>query len=198
MRTSETLGPFKPSTITIKKVANDWFVAFSYEVNFPTVAHPISSVGVDLGIKSLATLSTEEVVEGPKSYALRQKRLIRLQRRLSRKVKGSLNRDKARQKVAQLHARIANIRKDSLHKLTTMICKNHAVKLEKFGNKLVLINRWFPSSKKCSCCGHIKDDLTLSDRIYECSECSLVIDRDLNAALNIDIEALRILALESA
>ncbi len=71
-------------------------------------------------------------------------------------------------------------------------------KSEKFDNKLVLIDRWFPSSKKCSCCGQIKLDLTLSDRIYECCECGLVIDRDLNAALNIEQEALRILALESA
>jgi len=233
VRTYEALAPFKPSTIAIKKIANDWFVSFSYEVEFQPTEKPLSSVGVDLGLKSLATLSSEQVVEGPKSYRQSEKRLQQLQRRLSRKVKGSKNRDKARQKVTKLHAKVASIRLDSLHKLTTMICKNHAVigieelnvsgmlanrklaqaigdmgfyefkrqltyKSEKFGNKLVLIDRWFPSSKKCSCCGHIKSDLTLSDRIYECSECGLVIDRDLNAAQNIEQEALRILALESA
>ncbi len=229
----EALAPYKPKSITVRRIADDWFVSFSYEADFDPVEKPVASVGVDLGVKSLATLSTGVVDLGSKSYRASLKRLQCLQRRLSRKVKDSKNRDKARRKVAKLHAKVANIRKDSLHKLTTMICKNHAVigiedlnvsgmlanhklakaiqdmsfyefkrqltyKSEKFGTFLVLIDRWFPSSKKCSCCGHIKSDLTLADRIYECGECSLVIDRDLNAALNIEMEALRILALESA
>ena len=52
-------------------------------------------------------------------------------------------------------------------------------------HKLILANKWFPSSKRCSKCGHIKSDLKLKDRIYKCNECGLIIDRDLNAAINL-------------
>jgi putative transposase len=52
-------------------------------------------------------------------------------------------------------------------------------------HELILANKWFPSSKRCSKCGHIKSDLKLSDRIYKCNECGLIIDRDLNAAINL-------------
>ena len=66
-------------------------------------------------------------------------------------------------------------------------------KINWHGGRLLKIDRWFPSSKKCSGCGSTKEDLKLSDRLYKCSHCGLEIDRDLNAAINICVEALRLL-----
>ncbi|MBE9057275.1 RNA-guided endonuclease TnpB family protein, partial [Sphaerospermopsis sp. LEGE 08334] len=115
-------------------------------------------------------------------------------------------------------ARIANLRKDTLHKLTTYLCKNHAkivvedlnvsgmlsnhklaqaiadcgfhefkrqleYKAKKFGCEIIIADRFYPSSKTCSHCGHRKDSLSLSERIYHCENCGLQIDRDLNAAI---------------
>ena len=58
-------------------------------------------------------------------------------------------------------------------------------KCQRYGIEFVQVSRWFPSSKMCSCCGHIKRDLKLKDRVYHCEECGLVIDRDFNASLNL-------------
>ncbi len=71
-------------------------------------------------------------------------------------------------------------------------------KLENQGKHFVMINKWYPSSKTCSCCGYVKSDLKLSDRIYFCPKCNLRIDRDHNAAINIKFEGLRVLGLSSA
>lgn len=54
-----------------------------------------------------------------------------------------------------------------------------------YGTDLTIADRWFPSSKTCSNCGHINPDLTLADRTYECGACGLVLDRDVNAAINL-------------
>jgi putative transposase len=132
----------------------------------------------------------------------------------------SNNGQKAQVKIARLHKKIANIRKDTLHKLTTLLAKNHGViviedlnvsgmmalhklaasvadmglfefrrqltyKCELYGSKLVIADRWFPSSKICSNCGTKKETLCLSERVFECSHCGFVIDRDLNAAVNL-------------
>lgn len=233
VRTYEKLVPYKPSKITVSRIADDWFVSYTFEVDVEPTPKLLRSVGIDLGIKTLATLSTGRTVLGANSYKRAQTGLKRLQRSLSRKVKGSKNRDKARRKVAKLHARIANIRKDTLHKLTTMICQNHEIigiedlnvsgmmanhklaksiadmgfyefkrqltyKAEKFGCKLVLVDRWFPSSKTCNNCKTVKEDLALSDRIFACDCCGHVVDRDFNASINIEQEALRLVALETA
>ena len=65
-------------------------------------------------------------------------------------------------------------------------------KLENQGKKLIKIDKFFPSSKTCSCCGHINKELQLTDRIYHCTECETIIDRDYNASLNILKEGLRL------
>ena len=124
-------------------------------------------------------------------------------------------------KVAKYHAKVANIRKDTLHKVSTFLTDNFQYiaiedlnikvmmangklartisdlglyelrrqleyKSKLKGNILTFADRWFPSSKTCSCCGNIKSDLTLKDRTYHCNECGLIIDRDLNAAINLE------------
>jgi putative transposase len=148
------------------------------------------------------------------------KRLRRAQKALSRKIKGSSNRQKARRKVAQLHAEIADARKDFLHKLTTQLVrdnqviavedlavknmvKNHSLaqsisdaswgellrqlsyKCEWYGRELIKIDRWFPSSKRCSNCGHVVQRLPLNVREWDCPECGHDHDRDVNAAVNV-------------
>lgn len=206
--------------VTITRQADKWFISFKIEAEELTTTSS-DIVGVDLGIKALAVLSTGKVIDGAKSYRKAEKKLGKLQREVSRKVKGSNNRAKAVTKLAKAHARIANIRKDTLHKLTTYLSKNHTVvgiedlnvsgmlanyklakaiadmgfyefrrqldyKCKLYGSKLIVIDRWFGSSKTCSNCGCVKESLSLAERTYYCGECNFSIDRDLNAAINIE------------
>lgn len=117
----------KPKSVTISRQADRWFVSFKLEVESTATPKLVDCVGVDLGIKSLATLSTGEVFEGAKSYKKYEKKLARLQYLMRHKEIRSSNYTKAQIKIAHLHRRIANIRLDTLHKLTTYISKNHAV-----------------------------------------------------------------------
>jgi putative transposase len=154
---------------------------------------------VDLGVKALATLSTGEVVQGPKAHTALLQRLRRISRGLSRKVKGSRNRAKAKRKLARLHARIACIRQDATHQLTTDLTRRfHTLGIEDLnvkgmlrnrhlsrsiadmsffefrrqleykadmrGGEVVVADRFFASSKTCSCCGEKLTELPLSVR----------------------------------
>lgn len=113
---------------TISRVANKWFVSIAIETEItPKIAKNQSVIGVDLGVSALATLSNGEIINGAKSHKVLLKRLKRLSRSLSRKVKGSKNRDKAKRKLAKLHYKIKNIRQDCLHKLTTRLAENYQV-----------------------------------------------------------------------
>ena len=115
-----------PKSVTINRQADRWFVSFKREVNSQTQTDILPIVGVDLGVKNLATLSTGEVVEGAKSYRKFERKLQKLQRSNRKKAKGSNNWKKAQIQIARLHGRIANIRRDTLHKLTTYLAKNHS------------------------------------------------------------------------
>jgi putative transposase len=180
-----------------------------------------TSIGIDLGIKSFIVTSNGEKIDNPTYYRKAQSKLSFLQRKYS-KHKGK----KTKQKFALQHEKVANQRKDFLHKLSSKlisenqtICledlavnnmiQNHCLaksiqdagwgmfvdmlkyKAEWYGNNIVQIGTFEPSSKTCSSCGHIKRDLTLNDRDWECSKCKTVHDRDVNAAVNIKSFALR-------
>jgi putative transposase len=108
---------------TISRTAHRWFVSITVETqDVPkTVGENQAAVGVDLGVETMATLSTGEKVEGTKPHKRLLRRLKRLSRSLSRQLKGSRNREKAKRKLARLHARIAQIRNDACHKLTTSL-----------------------------------------------------------------------------
>ena len=116
-----------PKSVTISRHADRWFISFKIEVEPTVTPKSVACVGVDLGINSLATLSTGEEFKGAKSYKRYELKLARLQYLLRHKVVGSSNYKKAQLKIARLHRKIANIRSDTLHKLTTYISKNHAV-----------------------------------------------------------------------
>jgi putative transposase len=211
----------EPSTVTVSRdAAGRWFVSVVCEC--PVGPHPATGavVGVDAGITSLVTLSTGEKIASPRHERRDRERLARAQRRLARKQKGSANREKARRKTARVHARIADRRKDFLHKLTTrLVRENQAVVIEDlsvrnmvrnhslaraisdaawadlrgmleykadwYGRDLIVIDRWYPSSKTCSACGHMAAKLPLNVRAWDCEACGARHDRDINAAVNV-------------
>jgi len=211
----------KIMSATVSRVADRWFVSITVDTQeIPIQAKNQGAVGVDLGVSALATLSTGEVVEGPKAHKALLNRLRRLSRSLSRKQKGSENRKKAKAKLARLHARISNIRNDALHHMTTDIARRFSIigiedlnvkgmvrnchlarsvsdmgffefrrqltyKVAQRGGALVVADRWYPSSKTCSCCGHHMDAMPLSVRSWQCPACEVKHDRDINAAVNL-------------
>ena len=185
-------------------------------------------LGIDYAMDGLAVMSDGTKAEYPKYYRQAEAKLAREQRKLSHCEKGSRNYAKQQKKVALVHEKIRNQRKDYLHKLSRELADRYDVigvedidmktmskslhfgksvmdngygmfrtmlsyKLEEQGKELVKVDRFFPSSKRCSCCGRLKDDLTLSDRIYRCT-CGNIMDRDVNAAINIRMETMRLKA----
>jgi putative transposase len=219
LKTYERLPQVSIKSCTISRQADRWFISFRFDVEQQELGNT-TIIGVDLGIKSLATLSTGSVALGAKSYKKYAAKLSRLQWLNRHKIMGSINGNKAQVKIAILHRKIANIRKDTLHKLTTLLAKNHGViviedlnvsgmmknhklaasvadmgffefrrqlayKCELYGSKLVVVDRWFPSSRTCSNCSSKKETLSLGERVFECGNCGFVIDRDLNAAINL-------------
>ncbi|WP_414584648.1 RNA-guided endonuclease InsQ/TnpB family protein [Scytonema sp. PCC 10023] len=220
VKTYEGLPHTTTTKISISRIADDWYIAFAYEVDCVESPKTHDVVGVDIGVKELATLSTGAVFPNPKAYKKNIQKLKRLSASHTRKAKGSNNRHKSKIKLALHHNRVSNIRKDSLHKVTNYLCKNHAViviedlnvsgmmqnhklaqsiadcgfyefkrqleyKCKKFGSTLMVVDRWYPSSKTCSRCGCKKDSLSLSERVYSCEHCRYVLDRDLKAAINL-------------
>jgi len=205
---------------SISRTAGQWYASITVDCPEPHLlpAENQGVVGVDLGINRLATLSTGETVDGPKVLRRLLDRLRRLSRGLSRKVKGSANRAKARRKLVRLHARIAAMRRDSLHKLSTSLIRRfHMIVIEdlnvkgmlrnrhlaraiadmgwselrrQLGYKVAqrgarLVDRWYPSSKMCSRCGHVLAMLPLAQRVWTCPGCLVEHDRDINAAMNL-------------
>jgi putative transposase len=210
--------------------ADRWFASVMVETDdIKPVVQPIAAVGVDLGITTLATLSSGEVIPGPKAHTALLKRLRRASKAMVRKVltarrarrKFGQNIPRARRRLARLHARIANIRRDATHKATTMLAKTYRrigiedlnvrgmasnrrlarsmmdggffefrrqleYKARFYGATVVVADRWFPSSKTCSCCGSLKAALALSRRIFECDDCGYEAGRDNNAARNLE------------
>jgi putative transposase len=211
-----------PSTVTVSQdAAGRWFVSMLCEdAAVKALPGTGTAVGVDAGITSLVTLSTGEKITNPKFEKKDRAKLARAQRELSRKQRDSKNRDKARRRVARIHARIADRRRDFLHKLSTRLVrenqtiviedltvrnmlKNHTLaraisdaswtglrsmleyKAQWYGRELIAVDRWYPSSKTCSSCGHLVAKLPLNIRNWTCAACGAIHDRDENAAKNI-------------
>ena len=205
----------KIMSATVKKRAGKWFVSIAVETADPVSESQVSgSVGIDLGIKTLATLSDGTVFENPKTYYKYDKQLRRAQKSLSRKKKGSKNRAKAKLKLSKIHYRINCVVDDYIHKMTRHVANNyHTVVLEDLNVKGMLKNRHLSKAVSRSNfhkikqflqykCGDVRfvdrfypgsktcsscgriKDMPLHLRVYEC-RCGLKLDRDLNAAINI-------------
>lgn len=134
--------PSEPSSVTvIKDRCNRYFLSFVVEVEPVHVEAENQSIGVDLGIKKFAALSTGEDVHAP-SYAALNRKIRREQRKLSRRVKGSKRRERTRLRIAKLKSRIRNIRQDFLHKLSTRLVRaNRIVVLEDLNVSGMVKNR---------------------------------------------------------
>ncbi|MHC5937533.1 RNA-guided endonuclease InsQ/TnpB family protein [Nostoc sp.] len=142
LRTYEDLPQVQPKGVTISRTANRWYISFRIEVEQADTPKIIDVVGVDLGIKSLTTLSTGEVFPGAKSYRKLEAKLSRIQWLNRHKQFGSANWKKAQIKIARLHQRIANIRSYTIHKLTTYLAKNHGtVVIENLNVSGMMANR---------------------------------------------------------
>lgn len=229
----------KINSYTISQKGDKFFVSISMQItkeeyikthrkaNSNTLA-----LGIDLGLKSFLTLSNGLEIKAPRPLARLNRFLIKRSRQLSRKqhaktkqevlqgVKKSKNYQKATLKLNKLHRRVANIRSDFLHKLTSSLVvnvkyfsledlnvrgmmSNHRlarsisdVSFYEFKRQLEYkaryndrvfyqVDRFYPSSKTCSNCGSLKENLTLDDRVYCCDNCGTSIDRDYNASLNL-------------
>ena len=213
-----------PCQVTISKRAGKYFASILVDTQDYDTKHPErESVGVDFGIKDLATCSDGQIFAANQKLKHSLKRLAKKQRALSRKTKGSNRYAKARQAVAKLHYRISNQRLAVLHEVSNYLTakfklitienlnvkgmiKNHKLAraisdagfgmLREFieykaylrGCQVVIADRFFPSSRKCSVldCDYINDNLTLSDREWQCPDCKTTHDRDRNASWNLD------------
>jgi len=114
--------------VTVSQYGGHWYVSIQVEQTVPDPVHEsATSIGIDRGITALAAFSDGSLIQPLNAFARAKRKLARLQRQLSRKVKFSENWKKQKQRITRLHTRIANMRKDYLHKLTTEISKNHAV-----------------------------------------------------------------------
>ena len=229
LRLAETLPKSaKPKTVTLTcDAAGRYFVSFNVEMKLEALSSTGKTIGVDLGLKHLATLSTGEKIAAPKKYAGRLRYLKRQQRSLARKKTGSRRREKQRLRVAKAHVKVAQARNYEIHQLTTRLVRDYDViaiedlnvkglsrgflsrsmldaafgeftrqltyKAAWYGKQVIKIDRYFPSSKLCSTCGHKLQELKLSVRSWRCPECGALLDGDKNAAINIETEGLRIL-----
>ena len=218
-------------SITISKTKSNKFFASICVTEFEPEQFEKTNqnVGIDLGLKDFAIFNTGEKIENPKFFVSSQKKLAKMQRKLSKKVFGSNNYLKYKIKVARFHEKIKNKRLDFLHKLSTrlikeydIICietlkiqnmiKNHKIaksvqdislyeftqqleyKAKLYGKVISKINTFYPSSQLCSDCGYRNYEVkNLKIREWTCPDCNEHHDRDINAAINILNEGLRIL-----
>jgi putative transposase len=212
--------PSTPSTVTvIKDSAGRYFASFVVETDPEVLPDAEPEVGIDLGLRHFAVLSDGTKIDSPRFLRRAERRLKRVQQALSRKAKGSKNRDKARLRVGRAHARVADARREFHHQLSTKIIReNQAVAVEdlavkglartrlaksihdagwsafvvmleykaaKFGRGFHRIGRFEPTSQVCSACGVKDGPKPLNVRMWTCRACGAVLDRDINAAVNI-------------
>ncbi len=222
----------KIKTVTISKNCCDQYFAsivFEDGKDKPETSTEGKAVGVDVGLTHFAITSDGSKFDNPRFLTKHEKNLKRKQQQLSKKQKGSNNRNKARSKVARVHRKITNCREDFLHKLSRRIVdenqvivtenlnvkgmmRNHCLakaigqvgwgifmtmlkyKAEQDGKTYVEVDRFFPSSKTCHVCLNQVGSLPLDVRQWTCENCQTKHDRDVNAAINLREEGLRIIS----
>lgn len=226
-------------SVTIKRTSTGkYFASILTEEYIEPLEKTGSSIGIDLGIVNLCTLSNGKKIDNIHAFRNLEKKLAKEQRILSRrreqakregkKLSECKNYQKQRLKVAKIYEKITNIKNDHLHKVSTDIIKNHDIiciedlnvkgmlknsrlakhisdvswgkfvnmleyKADWYGKTVVKVDRFYSSSKICSVCGNKNKSLLLKDREWTCSSCGTHLDRDINAAINILEEGLRVL-----
>ena len=214
----------RAKNITVSKTkTGKYFASIQCEVGMVEQPARGGEIGIDLGIQSFLATSEGWKQDNPRRLQQAEKRVKRLQRQVSRRIKGSAGREKVRILLARQHEKVANQRMDFLHKLSTNLVRSYGLigmedlnvrgmvknrRLAKaistagwgtfrgmleykgawYGAYVHKVNRFFPSSKTCSCCGSILDELPLSVREWQCPICGTIHDRDINSAINILIE----------
>jgi putative transposase len=215
----------KVLSATVSEHAGHWYVSVLIEQEHVVPVNTGPMVGVDLGVKRLAALSDGQIEPNPRHLKQHLRQLKRRHRAVARKEKGRQNRKKAVVRLAEQYRRVANLRANTLHQLTSRLAKtkstvviedlnvagmlkNHHLaqaiaevgfgefrrqleyKARWYGCRVIVAERWFASSRTCSCCGWVDERLMLADRTFICRnperlDCGLVLDRDLNAAINL-------------
>lgn len=223
-------GEVKSTTIT-RKPSGKYYASILVEEVVNPKPKTNLGVGLDLGIKDLVITSYGNRFGNPKLTKKYKNALKKAQKDLSRKVKGSKRYNKQRLKVAKIHEKITNSRRDNLHKISTEIvskydlisieslavknmvknrnlskaisdcgwrifCDMLEYKCDWYGKELVKIDRFFPSSKTCHKCSFINQNLILDQREWTCPSCESVLDRDVNASINIYRQGLSITDME--
>ncbi|MHA2497643.1 MAG: RNA-guided endonuclease InsQ/TnpB family protein [Candidatus Hodarchaeales archaeon] len=208
---------------TVSRTADRWYVALQIVEEVPDSLPNGQAMllGLDPGLAKFATFSNGIQLQNPKWLRKGERKLRQLSQAVSRKLKGSKNRQKAVRRLARFHQRLSACRTDHHHKLSAYVTQNHGVvvtedlyiaglqrnkrqakswadvahgefrrqliyKSEWHGTHYVEVPRFFPSSKLCSTCWYYHADLTLAERTFECPMCGMTLDRDLNAALNME------------
>ena len=227
------------TSVTISKENDKYYasILFRYEEKIDKkLVDKDKALGLDYSSNGLYVDSNNHKCDMPHYYRENQSKLIKAQKRLSRKIGSNKGETKSKNylkqlnKVNKVHTLIANQRKDFLHKKSRELANTYDVvivedidmknisqglrlgkaimdngygyfrellkyKLEQNGGQLIKVNKWYPSTKTCCCCGNKVKSIPLGQRVYICDKCGTVIDRDYNAALNIKNEGLRILGL---
>lgn len=220
-----------PNKIVNTRVIYDgkyWFLTYSYYYEAEIVELTDEVLGVDLGVRNMATCSDGRIFKNinkePRIIKLEKRKKL-IQRKIARKYKcnsrKSNNIIKLENDLRTINRKIFNIRNNYLHCMTKELVRNKPkaiviedlsvcdmaktkllnryiydanfsrirkyleYKTNEYGIKLVIADRYYPSTKKCSCCGNIIEKMSLDNRIYECKKCGMTMDRDLNASINL-------------
>jgi len=187
VKTYEILPSVPVKNVRISKRANNWYIAFKYDYQPTPTAKEREFIGVDVGINTLATCSDGTTYPNVKAYKQAKKRLSRYQRRVSQKEPGSKNRLKAIKRLSGLHKKVADIRADTLHKLTTWLAKNHSTIVIEDLNVSGMLRNHKLASAIANCgfyefkrqltykCEWYGSELIIADRFYPssqiCSHC---------------------------
>ena len=230
IKMAETIRfPGRLLSCTISRdAAGDWYASFNIELSedyvYPHKCENQAVVGVDIGLKTLATCSDGSKFDNPRALRASERRIRRRSQSLARKKAGSKNRAKAKISLAKAHRKVTRIRQGAWHNVTSWLVKNfrfigiedlnvrgmtknHCLarsladaafgefkrqvtyKSKLSGSNVVTADRFYPSSKLCSCCGFKLDELDLSVRGWACPQCGVVHDRDENASENLKLVA---------
>jgi len=223
--------PGRPKMVTLKRDGvGRYFVFMAMDRETLPLPTADRTVGLDAGLSAAVTFDDGTKVAPPRYLERRLKQLKRRSRDLSRAKKGSRRRARSRWRLARVHARVRDCRREWLHQLSSKVIHDNQVicvedlnvsgmlrnrhlsraladgalaELQRqleykalwYGRTFVRVGRWFPSTKRCSACGFVVEKLPLSARRWTCPECGIEHDRDVNAAINIRQEGLRILEL---